>query len=88
MLDKSRGFHVKLGQKKEDSLHQFAHFKLSMGAFNMNGSTSGERESGPFLQSMLMQFTVQMARRHMYDNTGCFFYTGPPPKSSKCKKLI
>ena len=39
-----------------------------MGAFNMNGSTSGERESGPFLQSMLMQFTVQMARRHMYDN--------------------
>ena len=68
MLDKSRGFHVKLGQKKEDSLHQFAHFKLSMGAFNMNGSTSGERESGPFLQSMLMQFTVQMARRHMFDN--------------------
>ena len=42
MLDKSGGFHMKLGQKKEGSLHQFAHFKLSMDAFNMNGSTSGE----------------------------------------------
>ena len=46
-----RGFHVKLGQKKGGS-HQFAHFQLSMDAFNMNGSTSGKWESGPFLHSM------------------------------------
>ena len=75
---------MKLGQKKEDSLHQFAHFKLSMGAFNMNGSTSGERESGPFLQSMLMQFTVQMARRH----TGYFFSLVPLLKVPSTKQLI
>ena len=49
-MNKSRFLHGLSHEiRSKERGHKFAHFQLSMDAFNMNGSASGEKEGSPFL---------------------------------------